>query len=132
MSKECIHFLGHSVYVNLVILILSICSYCCSVNTNFSVMNIICPKTVHSDILLQLLFIKSAMENKRQFLCNFWHGKTTTGSELFGIFTSFYGICTSSAYFTESQNCQDVMSVNWTQFINPHNKGLQNLYGDSL
>ena len=60
------------------------------------------------------VFTKSAMENKRKFLCNFWHGKTTTGSELLGISTSFYGIYTSSAYFTESQNCQGVMHVNWT------------------
>jgi len=49
-----------------------------------------------------------------------------------GIFTSFYGIYTSSAYFTESQNGQVVTRVNWTQFINPNSKGLQNLYGDSM
>jgi hypothetical protein len=34
-------------------------------------------------------------------------------SELFGIFTSFFGIYTSSAYFTESQNGH-MTSINWT------------------
>jgi hypothetical protein len=60
------------------------------------------------------VFTKSAMENKRPRLCNFWHEKTTKGSKLFGIFTSFYGIYTSSAYFTESQNGHIVTCVNWT------------------
>jgi hypothetical protein len=60
-------------------------------------------KKVHSDILLHLFLQKVPRENKMPVLCNFWHGKTTTGGELFGIFTSFYGVYTSSAYFTERQ-----------------------------
>jgi hypothetical protein len=54
------------------------------------------------------------MENKRQFLCNFWHGKLQQAVNYLVFSLPSMASIQAEHISLKAENCQGVMHVNWT------------------